>query len=365
MTVIQRLEDEKLRKAIERKEGLLKIRINDNFRDLNEKQRERKFKYFNIFQRDAFIIIDANLKKIEYEKLQRTKFFREQREKFQGSSNGPSGGSTTNVDEDNKDQQKSPVPSKSQVDVGDKSIKTEKEINYSKNEDVDPNDEIAELDKKAREADNFGEEEEKNQGLLRPNEHLLYQKDEYEDVPPEEKDADEQNNKDKFAYGREQPLIMPGHDSSDDNEEDPEYELKMPSGKLNKIRYVLFFPVYLLMYIVTPNFRKNLSTKKVVLSILLLLIFISGAMFLVAWFMSVVNYGLNLKGETTGLTFNALFLSLSFISYNSNLFTDEPNASFWITSEVLSIYRFGFSAALSWLIYVSSNGSLTTTTVGF
>ena len=28
MTVIQRLEDEKLRKAIERKEGLLKIRIN-------------------------------------------------------------------------------------------------------------------------------------------------------------------------------------------------------------------------------------------------------------------------------------------------------------------------------------------------
>lgn len=91
--------------------------------------------------------------------------------------------------------------------------------------------------------------------------------------------------------------------------------LKFPKPMGEKMLFIIFLPVHLILYSL-PNYLDNPMPKKLVLCFLLNLILLSGCMFLIDWWLWMISDGTSIPLEVLGLVFTGIFMSLHFLEYN-------------------------------------------------
>lgn len=94
---------------------------------------------------------------------------------------------------------------------------------------------------------------------------------------------------------------------SDNEEEDSDEEqvtqvsLKWPAGLLPKCEYVLFFPCFLIMYIL-PNYHNNPSFKKLVFCLIINFGIVAALMVLIDWCVLKIAENFEISGDLFGAT---------------------------------------------------------------
>lgn len=89
----------------------------------------------------------------------------------------------------------------------------------------------------------------------------------------------------------------------------------MPKSIEEKIVFIVFFPVHLILYML-PNYLENPIPKKLVLCFFLNLLLLCGCMFLIDWWLLEISIGANIPLEVLGIIFGGMFLSIHFLEYN-------------------------------------------------
>jgi prepilin signal peptidase PulO-like enzyme (type II secretory pathway) len=89
----------------------------------------------------------------------------------------------------------------------------------------------------------------------------------------------------------------------------------MPKSIGEKILYILFFPVHLILYLL-PNYLENPIPKKLVLCFFLNILLLCGCLFLVDWWVLEISKGTGIPLSILGILFTGICLSIHFIEYN-------------------------------------------------
>ncbi len=91
----------------------------------------------------------------------------------------------------------------------------------------------------------------------------------------------------------------------------------MPQGVLNKVLYILLFPIHLILWIL-PNYHKDPNVKKLAFSFICNLFLLTALLFCIEWWMHEIGKGINLPIEILGNIFIAAGISGHFLQYNYN-----------------------------------------------
>lgn len=89
----------------------------------------------------------------------------------------------------------------------------------------------------------------------------------------------------------------------------------MPKSIGEKILYIVFFPVHLILYLL-PNYLENPIPKKLVLCFFLNILLLCGCLFLVDWWVLEISKGTGIPLSILGILFTGICLSIHFIEYN-------------------------------------------------
>ena len=91
--------------------------------------------------------------------------------------------------------------------------------------------------------------------------------------------------------------------------------LKMPKTVTERIVFVLFYPIFVILYLL-PNYLENPIPKKLVLCIFLNIILLSGCMFLIDWWLVEISRGTGIPLSIIGLVLAGTMLNMHFLEYN-------------------------------------------------
>ena len=89
----------------------------------------------------------------------------------------------------------------------------------------------------------------------------------------------------------------------------------MPKTLFEKILFIMFYPIFLIMYL-QPNYLENPVPKKLVLCSLLNIILLCGCLFLIDWWLYEIARGTGIPTSILGLLVGGIFLNFHFIEYN-------------------------------------------------
>ena len=143
-----------------------------------------------------------------------------------------------------------------------------------------------------------------------------------------------------------------------DELQESDYNLTFPQGVWNRVAYVVFFPVNLLMYFIMPNFRKDSRMNKTLAALVLTLIILGGMSFLIVWWVEEIAFGISAEAEMLGSCFASIGFALPFVVYNLRLFNERKEEhNYYNVFRQIGIFRIGLCVSISWLITGAIGGS--------
>jgi hypothetical protein len=91
--------------------------------------------------------------------------------------------------------------------------------------------------------------------------------------------------------------------------------LKFPKSLLERIFFILFYPVFVILYFL-PNYLDNPIPKKLVLCLVMNIVLLGCCVFLLDWWLYEISMGTGIPMAILGLLIGGPLLNLNFFYYN-------------------------------------------------
>eukprot|EP01016_Furgasonia_blochmanni_P015011 TRINITY_DN1805_c0_g1_i2.p1 TRINITY_DN1805_c0_g1~~TRINITY_DN1805_c0_g1_i2.p1 ORF type:complete len:457 (+),score=91.57 TRINITY_DN1805_c0_g1_i2:66-1436(+) len=306
--------DENLKRKLARVEGALKINIKDH----------RKARLRILWQRALWTVIYAMRNKIQAEKDERAAYYTSLFKKKKNDSDD---------EDDPKHNSKNGINTHENVDPEDADRPPYKNM-HSQSQ--------SEGHKGEREVGSVEEFAERPPSNLNEHHASSHNSDQHES-------SSHLTGGPSGSHGR--PVYNPI------NADDEEYSLKCPSGLWRKIIFVVYFPVNLILYFVMPDFRRNPSTKRVGVTVIVSIFCISILNYFAVTFIKIVALGLGISVHAFFLAFGGITSSLAYIHYNISAAIEGDRGDLWQTITFLNTFKLLFYMPLALFLFDLLNSS--------
>ncbi|CAD8175739.1 unnamed protein product [Paramecium octaurelia] len=179
----------------------------------------------------------------------------------------------------------------------------------------------------------------------------IKQRNDQQDNDQDENPLIDSNPMESVHQPNNQDQQPPQNQNPEDQMNQEQSKLEMPKEPLDKVLFIIFFPIHLILYLL-PSYNENVVPKKLVLCFFLNLGLLCGCYYLIDWWGFELALATGIPLQLVGMIFLGFFTQLQFANYNLEVAKIETKLEFTQAFFQTAICKISLCTGLPWVLRI-------------